>query len=276
MEQTKEAAEGLAAGTEEIAVLPAEGGLEIYKKSQCEAVRLEDEFCYWLCVINRSSMTAEQITITDTLCEGLKPVECSLWLDGRQINGDLSEGIVIPQLASGDFVILSYAVRVCEQPETGSFANTAWVDYRLAGSYGRAVSNTVQVMLESCAVQMGYFVQQTAADCQERINCTGYITNSGNCLLEEVFLSLRIPSGACLLPETLSFDQPVEPGSDLQRLCLGQLEAGQTIRFSFQLLVEAPGPGRARGQAFAYGYCAGGQSTCSQVFVQDFYWNQSC
>ena len=259
----------------ETAILPEEG-VAVYKKSQCQAARLGDEYCYWLCLINRSAQTLEQVTVTDDLCSGLDLVEGSLWLDGHAIAGDLSLGVCLPELASGDFVILSYAVCVSGEPETPYFENTAWVDYQSAEASGRAVSNTVQVLWDSCALQMGYFVQQTTASCGERINCTGYVTNSGTCLLEETYLSLRLPAGVCLLPETLTFDEPVTVGSDLQRLFLGRLAPQQTIRFSFQLLVETKETRRARGQAFAFGQCGGGENACSEIFSQDFYWNPSC
>lgn len=256
--------------------LPAGEGVAIYKKSQCRTARLGDEYCYWLCLINGSTQTLEQVTVTDELCQGLELVEGSLWLDGHAISGDLSQGLCLPELASGDFVILSYAVCVSGEPEAACFENTAWVDYQGVQASGRAVSNTVQVLWENCALKMGYFVQQTTASCGERLNCTGYITNTGTCSLEEVFLSLRLPQGSCFLPETLSFDEPVTVGADLERLYLGRLEAGQTIRFRFQLLVETEERRHVRGQAFAFGRCADGESACSEIFTQDFYWNPIC
>lgn len=254
-----------------------EDSLEIYKKSQYSSVRVGDEFCYWLCLINRSAQTLKRLVIMDEMDTGLELIADSLWLDGRKLKGDITKGVFIPELLSGDFIILSYAVRVCGRPLAGSFNNAARVNYRLTeGGSGLAISNTVEVILESCELEMGYYVQPTSGSCGDRINCTGYITNTGNCRLEEAFLSLNLPYGACLLPETLSFDEAVPLGSDWQRICLGPLAPGQTIRFSYQMQVLVVKPCKACGQATAFGYCSSGLQACSKRYSQDFYWNQRC
>ena len=276
---TEEAAEQLLQRNSDTvpAVVQPENSLEVYKKSQSLSVRLGDEYCYWLCLLNRSAQTLKRLVITDELAEGLELIADSLWLDGRRLEGDITKGLVIPELLSGDFLILSYAVRVCSRPSSDSFSNSAHVHYRLAeGGSAVAVSNTLEVILESCELQMGYYVQPTSGNCGERINCTGYITNAGTWLLEEAYLRLNLPYGACLLPETLSFDETVPLGTDWQQICLGPLAPGQTIRFSYQMQVLVVRPCKTCGQASAFGYCSSGLMACSKLFTQDFYWNQSC
>ena len=246
--------------TNAVATIVYDEALSVRLKSEVSQASLCQEYEYWLCLTNLSAEALCEVEVTDQLADGLELVPGSVCVDGTaQAEADMAAGICLGTLAAGEFVVVSYRVRVTQKPPQGVVENTAVAAYRdNSGAAGSAVSNTVQVQVQACELLLVALPDQLEAHCGDCLTYSGYVTNTGNFPAENIMLKLTIPPGTELVRGSLLLNggRPCSPWS-CEQIPLGNLSLGQSALFCYQLQVVTRQNMTVSDRAIALYRCAG-------------------
>lgn len=104
--------------------------LELVKVANQETISLGDQVTYTVTLKNTGEVTVTGVVFTDKLPEQVSFVEGSFKLNGQVVNNiDLAVGIIIPSIAVGESVTLSYTVEVTGTNCSGILVNLAQATY---------------------------------------------------------------------------------------------------------------------------------------------------
>ncbi|MGL4849983.1 MAG: hypothetical protein ACRC28_13865, partial [Clostridium sp.] len=183
---------------------------------------LQEVIDYTISMTNLGNVTAENVTLFDTIPTGATLVPNSVKLNGSVVNLNPTSGILVGNLLPNENAIVEFSVEVGTLPQPNPINNVGMVSYsyRATDTSTAPVSRTsftqtVSTKINSAIVTLNLDVDKPQTIIGDTLEYTAKIKNEGNATASDVIFYGTIPEGTTLIPTTASFKIVLESGEVL-------------------------------------------------------------
>ena len=205
--------------------------IDVAKTSSVVGAVVGDTINYSVTVTNSGEVTAENVVVTDPLSPEVT-YSGNLKLNGNPINGMITAGVDIGNLAPGASATLTFDVKVVAVPTDKTITNQGVVNYiyRQNASappiQGTDTSNPVDVRVYSPDINVTKSSDTLSVEVGTPFVYTMNVTNTGDIALNNVIVKDNLP--ASFIVQSITVDGAVANGDIRTGLNIGTLQIGQT------------------------------------------------
>lgn len=218
-------------------------GANVYVRKSAESsyVVYRNEIAYTLVVGNSGTTSAVNVSVSDPMAAGLTLKAGSVEVNGVPYAGGFP--VVIPSLAAGASVTVTYKAVTTSLPSVNPTVNSATANYEFSPFAGITVSasvksNDVAVYVVYNNVFVTKEVDKNYAQNGDVLTYTFAVVNGGNRESHEVVFTDAAPTGTTFVADSLTVDgAPVAGVNPADGINLGTLPAGGTKTVSFKVAI---------------------------------------
>lgn len=217
--------------------------VHVVKSAAKSYVVYRDEIAYELAVSNSGTASAVNVSVSDVMAAGLTLKAGSVAVDGVPYAGGFP--VVIPSLAAGASVNVTYTAVATSLPSVNPTVNSATANYEFSPFAGITVSasaksNDVAVYVVYNNVLVTKDVDKNYATDGDVLTYTFVLANGGNRDSLDVVFTDAAPAGTVFVDDSLKVDGIAVAGvNPADGVNLGTLAAGAVKTLSFQVKINA-------------------------------------
>ncbi|MEO3944660.1 hypothetical protein [Gorillibacterium sp. CAU 1737] len=192
--------------------------------------------------VSNSGNIAAATTVTDPIPTGSTFVQGSVTVNGASVPGaNIASGVSVGSIASGGSATVTFQVVVQSLPSPPQLVNQASSAYTFTvpdgrTSSGSAVSNTLTIPVALPNVTVVKSASVTDVAVGEPYTYTAVVANNGIASVTNVTLTDALPSGASLVPGSVTVNGTARPSANpASGIVLGTLTAGSSSTVTFQV-----------------------------------------
>lgn len=183
---------------------------------------------------------------TDTIPSNTTFVPNSVTVNGSSVAGNPNppDGIPLPGTNPGDTTTVEFQVTVNTVPDPNVVLNDALVNYVFeaitegATVPNAAVTNVVETVILENILQTQKSVDKEFASCNDILNYSVTLSNTGTTTQSNIILVDTIPNGTTFVTDSVTIDGVQQVGSNPQTgVNVGTLSPGAVSTVSFQVVV---------------------------------------
>ncbi|MDO5520086.1 MAG: hypothetical protein Q4G58_06300 [bacterium] len=176
--------------------------------------KLGSTILYMIRIDNHGNTPLTNITVTDTLPEGMEFVEEFSWLNGLRYPATITEGIKIATLYTGGIATISFLAKITEVANDGIYINrsTYSYNYRLNDEFKSITNqktNEAVVTISTGENASMSIVKSSSDQTVRRGDIVDYmlvVSNTGDTLLTDIIIKDTLPSGLEFVSGSLAID----------------------------------------------------------------------
>ncbi|MGL4849982.1 MAG: hypothetical protein ACRC28_13860 [Clostridium sp.] len=219
------------------------------KEGSKKFVKIGDIYTYKIILRNDGNSSANNVKIVDTLPDGVSFVENSLKINGNPTTGSIADGVSIGNINKNSSATIEYSVKVTKIPKINPMPNKAYVTYNFTVNPETGEVKTVEGFTNEVLTTVntaiiknedGGFVKstdKTSAEIGETISYKIKITNTGNVLAQNVFLTDPIPNGSEFINGSLFVNGKLRNENIQSGISLEDVSPSEQILVEFKVLV---------------------------------------
>ncbi|WP_029191295.1 DUF7507 domain-containing protein [Paenibacillus elgii] len=229
--------------------------ITLAKSASTSNATIGDTITYTVNVSNSGNLPAV-VTLTDTVPAGTTFSPNSVIVGGvPQPGSSPATGINVGTVSPGASVIVTFVFVVTSLPTPQQISNQASATYTYTPPDGRtltgsAVSNIVTFPVSATNVSVAKSTPTTAAAVGDTITYTLTVSNGGVEAVNNVLLSDTVPSGAALVPGSVTINGAPSSADPNSGIALGSIAPSASVTVTFNITVTAiPATGQLSNQA---------------------------
>lgn len=205
--------------------------LDITKTGNTTGAIVGDIVRYTLTIKNLGDINSSNVVITDPLTPELQFIG-NVTLNGGSINGDITKGINIGNLAVNQTAVLSFDAKVISVPADGVITNTATANYQYTVNpngptfNGSDTSNPYDVRVYNASVEITKVANPQNVQVGDVFTYTITAKNTGNIDISNAVLTDVLPPE--LVVQQITVDGVITNGDIAQGLSIGSLAINQS------------------------------------------------
>ncbi|MGL4850269.1 MAG: hypothetical protein ACRC28_15370, partial [Clostridium sp.] len=219
------------------------------KESNKKFVKIGDIYTYKITLRNDGNSSANNVKITDTLPDGVSFVSNSLKINNNPTTGSITDGVSIGNINKNSTTIIEYSVKVDKIPKVNPMPNKGFIVYNFTVNPETGEVKTVEGFTNEVLTKVntaiiknedGGFVKttdKTSAEISDIISYKIKITNTGNTLAENVFLTDPIPDGAEFINGSLFVNGKLVNENIQSGIAIEDISPSEQILVEFKVLV---------------------------------------
>ncbi|MBN1040378.1 DUF11 domain-containing protein, partial [Clostridium botulinum] len=229
-------------------------GNNLVKSVDLQFADVGDIVTYTTTLKNTGNVAANNVVLTDPIPQGTSFVSGSVSVNGvAQGSANPGSGISIGTIAPNATVTVVFKVKVTAIPAVNPIPNTGTVNYNYTIAQGQtpinatANTNTVTTQINTANISdngLTKVVDLIQANTNSTLSYTLTLKNTGNVTANNVIFTDPIPNGTSFVPNSLTVNGVVIPGSNpANGVPIGSIAPGGITTIFFQVKVTAlPSP----------------------------------
>lgn len=223
--------------------------LDVVKNVDKSFAEVGDILTYTVSINNVGTVSANNVIFKDTLPNVVNLVPNSLTLNGVPISGNISTGINIGNINSGEVALITFKVNIVSIPTTNPITNIAIVDAKFPIDPNKPPvdksfsSNPVDTNVIEAKIVLLKSVDKNVALVGDTLTYTINIKNTGNINVIATLYDL-LPNGALFIPNSLKINSFTINGVSVPSvnpqdgINIGTLNPNESIIVSFSVKFE--------------------------------------
>ncbi|MGL4849976.1 MAG: DUF7507 domain-containing protein, partial [Clostridium sp.] len=207
-----------------------------------------DVLTYTITIKNTGNVSANNVTLKDTIPQGTVFQSNNVTIDGTNTSGNPSTGISLGSLASGQTKVVVFTVSVTSIPNPNKADNQAIIDYNYTkdpasvnGATAKSGSNVVTTTIVTATIDtisggLVKSVDKSYAAVGETITYTIKVQNTGNISADNVIFTDTVPTDTTLVDVSVD-GSLVGGGNPTTGINLGNIGAGSVKTVTIRVTV---------------------------------------
>ncbi|MEG1142358.1 MAG: hypothetical protein RSE41_07955, partial [Clostridia bacterium] len=229
--------------TNEVSVQVIDVNVKINKVVNKSIADINEELIYTITVENLSSISIDNILVSDNLDQDATYIPNSITLNGFKIpNYNPFNGIYINQIQPNDIAIITFKAMATTIPDDSIIENISSVKYYYyngtSQNQGNEVSNITKTEIKNATIDILKSVNTNVAVKDQVLQYSLEIINKGNVPANNVILTDMLDTGLTFIDNSLSINGVNQPGINInQPIYLGTINPNTIINIEFNALV---------------------------------------
>ncbi|PFY99319.1 DUF7507 domain-containing protein [Bacillus wiedmannii] len=213
------------------------------KSADKSIVSVGDTITYTTTITNTGNTPATNITFTSAIPANTTFIPNSVTINGlQQIGAQPALGVIIPNIAPGETVTVTFQVNVISVPPSSSIMgnDTILYSYTVDPSAAPATTSTSTNIVTNpvldAMITMVKSVDQTLVTLGDTITYTTILTNSGNTNATNITFTDLIPDGTTFIIDSVTIDGITQIGLNPNTgITIGAIAPNNSIAIAFQV-----------------------------------------